>query len=267
MAKNKNGEPSANGDPNARLITSPGDQDKGRKWFDRARELGDKRNFDHAIEYYVSGLDFWPDGVDEACKPLHGCAVARRQTGGKKPGLKDTMKRSMNDKNPKKALSNALWLFGHDPDNLGFVEGVARNASRLRAEDAACWAAGLLRKGLESAAKTNVKQFQALVQLAEEMGDRAAGRKESAFAETAFELGIDTLNLWRRKFPKDDTVEYAVKNLSTKLTILKGKYQDGESFASSVVDDEAQRDLHDEQRSDAARGSPRGADRQGSSCL
>jgi len=249
MAKNTNGNGNVDDDCNARFATSPEDKVKGRKWFERALELGEKRNFDHAIEYYVSRLEFWPDAVEEACKALHGCAVARRQTGGKKPGLKDSMKRSMNDKDPKKALLNALWLFGHDPDNLGFVEGIARNASRLRAEDAACWAAGLLRKGLESAPKTNAKQFQTLTQLAEEMGDRAAARDESAFAATAYELGIETLNLWRRRIPKDETVEYAVKNLSTKLTILKGKYQDADSYRDSIRDDDEQRDLRDEQRS------------------
>ena len=249
MANNKNGEASSDGDLNARLETTPGDQTKGRKWFDRARELGDKRNFDHAIEYYVSGLEFWPDAVEEACRPLHGCAVARRQTGGKKPGLKDTMKRSVNDKDPKKAYMNSLWLFGHDPDNLAYVEGVAKNASRLRAEDAAFWSGGLCLKALESSPKPNAKQFQALLQLAEELGDRAAAREESEFAQTALQLGIEVLNLWRRKIPKDDTVEMAVKNLSTKLTILKGKYQKSESFRDSITDIDEQRDLHDEQRS------------------
>ena len=102
MAKKNNGEPEAEGASYARLETSAEDRAKAAKWFQRARELGDKRQFDYAIEYYVNGLEFWPEAVEEACKPLHGCAVARRQTGGKKPGLKDTMTRSMNDKDAKR---------------------------------------------------------------------------------------------------------------------------------------------------------------------
>jgi tetratricopeptide (TPR) repeat protein len=65
----------------------------------------------------------------------------------------------------------------------------------------------------------------------------------------AYRMGVDTLNAWRRRVPRDDTLEVAVKNLSSKLTILKGKYEKGESFRDSIVDTEEQKDLHDEQRS------------------
>ncbi len=249
MAKSKNGDGADNNSASIdRLETTAADQAKSAQWFQRARELGDKRQFDYAIEYYVNGLEFWPDAVEEACKPLHGCAVARRQTGGKKPGLKDTMKRSLNDKDAKQALLNAFWLFAKDPDNVGYVEALARNASRLRAEDTARWAAGLCFKALESNAKATVKQFQVLVQLFEEMGDRAAERDEAAFALSAFQAGVEALNLWRRRIPRDDRVEVLVKNLSTKLTILKGRYQDGDSYRESIVDSEEQIDLHDEHR-------------------
>lgn len=249
MAKSDNGNSDTTGDINARLATSAEDQAKAAKWFERARELGDKRQFDYAVEYYVNGLEFWPDAVEEACKPLHGCAVARRQTGGKKPGLKDTMRRSMNDKNAKRALLNSLWLFGHDPDNMGFIEGVAKSASRLRAEDTGMWAAGVLLRAFDSSSKVNAKHFQTIVRLLEELGDRAAVRNESSFAAGAYQTGVEALNLWRRRIPRDDSVEKAVKDLSTKLTILKGKYEKGESYRESIRDADEQTDLHDQQRS------------------
>jgi tetratricopeptide (TPR) repeat protein len=249
MAREKNAEPDATADTNARLETSPDDRAKATRWFARARELGDKRQFDYAIEYYVSGLEFWPDAVEEACKPLHGCAVARRQLGGKKPGLKDTMKRSMNDKDARKAFLNSLWLFGRDPENYGYIEGVTRNASRLRAEDAAKWAAGVCIRALESAPKANAKQFQTLARLVEEMGDRAAARNEVSFGVDIYQMGVDVLNMWRRRIPRDETVEVTVKNVSSKLTILKGKYQEGESYRDSILDTEEQMELHDQQRS------------------
>jgi tetratricopeptide (TPR) repeat protein len=248
MAKKNNDEPAADGASHDRLVTSAEDRTKAAKWFQRARELGEKRQFDYAIEYYVNGLEFWPDAVEEACKPLHGCAVARRQTGGKKPGLKDTMKRSMNDKDAKRGLLNAFWLFGRDPDNLSYLEGVTKNAFRLHAEDTAFWMAGVLHKGLESAPKTSAKQFQTLTQILEEMGDRAVERNEVPFAVELYQKGVDVLNLWRRRVPKD-TVETAIKNMSSKLTITKGRYQKGESYRESIRDSEEQQDLHDEQRS------------------
>jgi len=249
MAKKSNVEEASEPvDANARLVTSADERAKAKKWFTRARELGDKRQFDHAIEYYVSGLEFWPDAEEDACKPLHGCAVARKQTGGKKPGLKDTMKRSVNDKNPRQALVNAFWLFAHDPDNVNYTEALVRNAGKLRAEDAAKWSAGVHFKLLESNSKSSAKQFQTLAQLMEELGDRAAARGETPFGVAAYQAGVDAIQTWRRRFPNDQAAEKSLRSLSTKLTILKGKYEKGESYRDSIVDAKEQADLHDQQR-------------------
>ncbi len=249
MANVKSGEVVGTKEDNLRLVTGDEERAKAAKWFQRARELGDKRQFDYAIEYYVNGLEFWPDAVEEACKPLHGCAVARKQTGGKKPGLVESMKRSTSDKDAKKAYVNSLWLFGHDPDNVGFIESVAKNASRLRAEDAAKWAAGVFLKALETAPKANTKLFQSLTLLLEEIGDRGVARNEGPFAVSAYQTGVNALNVWQRRIPDDDKADAALKNLSSKHTIAKGKYEKGESYRGSVVDVQAQQDLHDIQRS------------------
>ena len=235
-------------DANARLTVSAEDKTKAGKWFDRARELGDKRQFDYAIEYYVNGLEFWPDAVDEACKALHGCAVARKQLGGKKPGLKDSMTRSTSDKDAKKAYVNALWLFGHEPDNLSYMEAVVRNAGRLRAENAAKWATGVYTKALEANAKAGTKQFQSLCQLTEELGDRAGARGEVAFGVEVYQMGVEVVQLWRRRTAKDPAADNSLKQISTKLTILKGKYDKGEGYRGSIVDSEEQEALHDKHR-------------------
>lgn len=252
MTKPKNGESEPAPDANERIAISPEDKAKAAKWFSRARDLGEKRQFDYAIEYYVNGLEFWPNAVEEACKPLHGCAVARHQFGGKKPGLKDTMKRSINDKNPKKALLNSAWLFGHDPDNIDYAEGIARAANKLHAEEVASWAAGVCRKALDGGKKLVPKQLQSLAKLYEEIADRASARGEMAFAVESLQSGIDVLNLWRRKAPRDRDAENATRDLSTKLTIVRGQYQEGESFRDSIADKDAQKDLHDLQESKQA---------------
>ena len=250
MVKNNNGDPDNSGGPSDRLATSDGDKAKAAKWFRRGRELGDKRQFDYAIEYYVNGLEFWPDAVEEGCKPLHGCAVARRQTGGKKPGFADTRKRSVSEKDSKRALLNSFWLFGHDPDNIGFMEGIVRNGTQVGAAKAAKWAAGVLFRALESNAKSKPKQLQTLAQLLETLGDRAAEYGgDTAFAVSIYQMGVDALNVWYRRNPKDRTAETSVRNLSTKLTILKGKYQQGDSFRDSIADREKQAELHDKDRS------------------
>lgn len=248
MSKKKDATPSDAGDGGARLVTSDADKAKAAKWFERARELGDKRQFDYAVEYYVNGLEFWPDAVEEACKPLHGCAIARRQTGGKKPGLRDTMTRSVNDKDARQAFLNSMWLFGHDPDSLSYLEGIVRSANRLRADDSARWGASIWLKAMEALPKVSGKQFQALIDLIDELGDRAAARNDGATSVAAFQLGVEAVNVWRRKVSGDNNAEVALKNLSTKLTIQKGKYSGGESFRDSMADREGQRELHDKQR-------------------
>lgn len=248
MAKKTAPTPQEITESNLRLVTGPDDKDKALKWFARGRELGDKRQFEMAIEYYVNGLEFWPEAVEEALKPFHGCAVARKQTGGKKPGLTDSLKRSVNDKDPKQAYLNSLWLFGREPDNAAYAEAILKNAARLRAEDAAKWAAGVLHKALEANPKTTTKQFQGLVQSLEEMADRAASRNEHAFGVAALQLGVDVVTLWRRRIQKDNAADAALKSVSTKLTILKGKYQDEGSYRDSIVDASGQADLHDQQR-------------------
>ncbi|MFQ5592096.1 MAG: tol-pal system YbgF family protein [Phycisphaerae bacterium] len=249
MASDDTGTTNSKDNTNERLITSEADKTKAAKWFQRGRELGDKRQFDYAIEYYVNGLEFWPDAVEEGCKPLHGCAVARRQTGGKRVGFADAMKRSMTDKDARKALVNALWLFGHDPDNLSFMEGIVRAATRLGALQVGKWAGGVLLKALESNSKATPKQLQSLANLLETLGDKAAGSDDTAFAVSIYQMGVDVLNVWQRRHPHDRAVEAKVRDLSTKLTILKGKYQKSESFRDSIVDREQQAELHDRDRS------------------
>ena len=224
MAKNpKEDSPAEVEAEQTRYVTTEEDKSKARRWFERARELGDKRQYDHAITYYVEGLEYWPDAVEEGCKPLHGCGVARKHNGGAKPGLRDTMKYSMKHKEPLRALLNSMWLFGHDPDNLNYIEGVFCGACRLRAEDTAMWAGGVFLKALETNSKAGAKQFQVLVEHAEELGDRAAGRNEAEPGEQAYQMGISALNIVRRRFPKDHKADVAVRNLSTKLTIHKGQ--------------------------------------------
>jgi tetratricopeptide (TPR) repeat protein len=249
MAKKSTEPTELTAENSARLVTSDADKVKAEKWFTRARELGSKRQFDYAIEYYVNGLEFWPDAVEEACKALHGCAVARKQTGGKKPGLKDTMKRSINDKDAKKAFLNALWLFGKDPDNVGYVEAVTKNAGKLRAEDAGLWAAGMFHKAVDSNPKATAKHLQSLITLLEALGDRAAARGETKFGVESYRVAVEVVALWRRRFPKDQNPEVLLKHISTKLTILKGAYEKGDSYRDSISDSEGQRDLHDKNRS------------------
>lgn len=247
MARKKSEQPLEAGAP--RLETSEDDKKKARKWFERARELGDKRQYEPAIEYYIGGLEYWPDAVDEACKALHGCAVARRANGGPKPGLKDTMKHSMGGKDHLQAMLNAFWLFGHDPDNAGYIEGVFKNACKLRAVDTALWSAGVLRRSIETSSKPNVKHLKTTAELLDELGDAGRDADDPALGLAAYKTAIETLESASRLKARDRDIENTLRNISTKFTILKGKYQDSETFRDSISDTDQQSELHDRSRS------------------
>ncbi|MCP4249979.1 MAG: hypothetical protein GY778_23305 [bacterium] len=253
MAKDKNndktgGEDQADVDPNARLVTSDPDQAKARKWFDRATELVNTRSYDYAITCYVDGLALWPEAVEEAHQPLRGCAAARQHTGGKKPGFSDTVKRSMTHKDPLKAMLNAEWLLAHDPMNLNYMEGLLKNANKLHCEDTLMWAGAMVQNAAVQEKKPSAKRFALLKEVYEEAGDRAQARSEAALAVEAFKRAIEALNYQQRFDPKDTTIPNIRRDLSTKLTILKGQYQTAESFTESILDREDQADLHDKER-------------------
>ena len=235
-------------DPHGRRVTSEADQAKAGKWFERAKELVDTRSYDYAIKCYISGLALWPEAVKQAHQPLRGCAAVRQHTGGKKPGFADTVKHSMTHKDPLTAMLNAAWLLAHDPMNVNYMEGLFKNADRARCDDTVMWAGAIFRNAAEQEKKPSAKRFALLKEVYEELGDRAQARGEAELAVEAYQRGIEALNIQARVAPRDSSITNIRRDLSTKLTILKGHYQTADSFQESILDREAQADVHDRER-------------------
>jgi TolA-binding protein len=219
-----------------------------QRWFDQGKKLVDQRNYDYAIKSFVEGLALNPEAVDEGWQPLRGCAVARWQTGGKKPGRLDTVKFSMTTKDPIKGLTNAAWLFGHDPNNAAYAEGIFRNACKAHCDETAMWAGPIYRDLLGAEKKPNPKKFTALKETYEELGDRLQARRELEPAAKAYEHAIEALVHQKSIEPKNRDLDNIIRDLSTKLTILKGNYQSADSFTDSVRDSDEQARRHDEDR-------------------
>ena len=105
MAKEKKKKKTADpAEAAARYVTTEVDKAKARKWFVRAQELTDNKNWDYAVQCYVDGLGFWPEAVDEGHQPLRLAASERKIRGGKKPSFTETMKFTMTGKDAKKAM-------------------------------------------------------------------------------------------------------------------------------------------------------------------
>ncbi len=235
-------------DANARHRTDEANKAKARKWFARAKQLFDTRSYDYSIKCFIDGLEFWPEAVEEAHKPLRVCALARRQAGGKKPGMMDTVKHSMTGKDPVKSMLNAEWLWAHDPSNVSYIEGVLKNADKARCEDVLMWIGPVYREAIEAEKKPNAKRFALLKETYEACGDRAQERGELDLAVEAFERAVEALSVQKQLTPRDLSLSNIMRDLSTKLTILKGQYQTAESFTESVRDASEQAQVHDKER-------------------
>jgi hypothetical protein len=248
MAKGPKEPPAPPPDPNARHITSEENRAKARKWFARAKELAEKHNYDYAIKCYVDGLEFWPDAVEEAHKPLRFCAVARRQSGGKKAGMMEKVKYPTSGKDPVRAMLNAEWLLSHDASELEYMEALLKNANKARCEETVMWIGPIYSEAAETEKKPSPKRFELLKQVYEELGDRAQARGESALAVEAYERAVRALGFQRSLLPNDQNLPIALRDLSTKLTIIKGRYQTSDSFRESIRDAEQQAEIHDRDR-------------------
>lgn len=235
-------------DANARYAVPEAKRKSARRWFDQAKKLVEQRNYDYAIKSFVEGLALDPEAVADGFIPLRGCAVARWQTGGKKPGMKDSLKYSMTVKDPVKGMVNAAWLLAHDPTNPAYAEGLFKNANKAHCDDALMWIGPIYRELLGSEKKPAPKKFTHLKDIYEEAGDRFAARGEAAQALKAYEAGVDALLTQKNLDPKDRTLDNIIRDLTTKLTILRGNYQTADSFKDSVRDSDGQARRQDEDR-------------------
>ncbi|MCA9252215.1 MAG: hypothetical protein R3E58_02240 [Phycisphaerae bacterium] len=218
------------------------------RWFEQARKLVDQRNYDYAIKSFVEGLAINPEAVEEGFKPLRGCGVARWQTGGKKPGMRETMKYSMSAKDPIKGMVNAAWLLAHDPQNSDYAEGLLKNANKAHCDQAALWVAPIVLENLKNDKKQKPKKYTTLKDYCEEVGDRCQARREMTEALAAYQIGLEALSTQQSVEPKNRDLGNVVRNLSTKLAILRGNYQTADSFRESVQDSGSQARLHDQDR-------------------
>lgn len=223
---------------------TPEEKAKALNCFARGKDLADKKNFEYAIEMYLSGLEYWPDAVEEGHKPCRAAALFR---GGKKVGFTDKMKYSTTGKDAKKAMLNAERLLAMEPSNAAHMEAMFKNAAKAGCDATVMWVGELLADAISRQDKPNPAQYQSIREVYEALGERSAGTNP-AMAVAALQRAVGALERMRALKPTDMAIGLELRDVSGKLTILKGKYGSADTFKDSVHDAEAQRDLHDQER-------------------
>jgi Flp pilus assembly protein TadD len=84
------------------------DPRKARKFFEHAETVADARNYDYAIELYISGLKIDPDNLPKH-EALHEVAKRRKVAGGKPAGFMEKLKSGGSSPLEKMLHAEKLW--------------------------------------------------------------------------------------------------------------------------------------------------------------
>lgn len=210
-----------------------GDLSKAIAFFSRAAEVASTDNFDYAIDLFIEGLQRAPEAVDEGHKPLRYNSLVRQGKGGKKPTMMDKMKHSRG-KTAMENMLNAEYLLAKDPDNLVYAEQMLNAALTGGFKKTALWIADLIFEASRASEKPSLATLLLLK-------DSYTTMEEYAKAVSACGYAI-------KLKPDDAMLVGEFKNLSARLTMQKGKYdqKDGD-FRDSIQDREAQAKLQAQQ--------------------
>jgi len=205
---------------------------KARVFFERARQVAEKNNFDYAIEMYIEGLRCAPDALEQGHLPLCELGLQRKKEGGKKPSMMERVKRR-GGKTALEQMLNAEYLFAKDPDYVPFAEAMLKAAVAGGYKRTASWIANYVFQANNSAKRPS---FQTYVLL-----------KDSYKAIGQFDKAIAACQQASRLKPQDGDLADELKNLTAELTVARGKYDQEGDFRQSIKDRETQEKLHAQQ--------------------
>jgi tetratricopeptide (TPR) repeat protein len=235
-------------DAPAQPTFSDADRGRARQWFKKAEDTRERREYDYAIECYTTGLAYWPEAVEDGHMPLRSLAIQRQQAGGKKPGLMDGMKKSMSGKDPLKAMLNAEHLLSMDPANIGYAEGLLKNAAKGGFLETAKWVAPILLDLLRKEKKPSKAKFRGFRDLMVEAAHQADVLENNPLETWFLEQAVQSIEYYLVRNPGDEDLKNEQRDLAGRLTIARGKYEDAGDFRDSLQDADKQKLLHDAER-------------------
>lgn len=197
----------------------PRDPRKARSWFERAKTVADSRQYDYAIQCYLSGLKFDPDQMDQH-EALHDVAMKRKVSGGKTAGFLD--KAPVSGKHPVERMLEAEYKWAKDPQNPTHALAAMEQAAKAELEEVAYW----LGEHVVEANRTAKKPVKAMYIKARDF-----------FAQiNAYDKAADACRLALVMDPQNMTLARELKALEAERTIQQGRYDEKGDFQKSVKD-------------------------------
>lgn len=228
---------------------SEADRKRAQQWFAKAADTRERREYDYAIECYITGLAYWPEAVEEGHMPLRSLAIQRSQVGGKKPGMMEQLKRSTSGKDHLKAMLNAEYLLSLDPQSASYAEALLKNAIKAGYLETAKWIAPIVFDCLKKDKKPSKARYKSYRDALVEGAHAADVRGEGPVETTLLDLAVTSIEHLITRTQLDDDLRNEQRDLAGKLTIARGKYEDADNFRDSLQDADKQKLLHDAERS------------------
>ncbi len=202
---------------------------KAKAFFDKAEKVAETRNYDYAIDFYIEGLRYEPEALEQGHLPLCELALQRQGAGGKKPSMVEKVRR-MGGKNSLEQMLNAEYLYAKDPDHLPYAETMLKAAVEGGHNKVAHWIANLIFQKNNASGKPSIQTYILL--------------KDSYRAIGEFDKAVAAIQYVVRLRPNDKEMADEYKNLSAELTMARGKYETDEDFRKAIKDRESQEKLH-----------------------
>jgi tetratricopeptide (TPR) repeat protein len=206
---------------------------EAKAFFANARKAAEGKQYDYAIDMYLSGLGRAPDALEEGHLPLCELGLQRRGKGGKKPSMMEKVKR-MRGKTPLEQMLNAEYLFVKDPDNMAYAEAMLKAAVDGGFSRTAHWIANLIFQTNNALEKPSLQTYLLL--------------KDSYKALGQYDKAVAACQRAYRMKPDSKELADEFKNLSAELTMSKGNYTGEGDFRQSIRDQETQAKLYAQDR-------------------
>lgn len=201
---------------------------KGKAFFDRADQVAETGNWDFAIEMYLQGIEREPDNIHRGHQPLRNVSLNRTAKGGKPVGMIEKMKRGFG-KDPMKNLINAEFLLAKEPGNETYMEHILKAAQALELKDVARWILMIMLESQKLATRKNRQRLDMISATYQQMEE--------------INLALQAMQLALQADPKNEQLREIVKDLETRLTIKRGRFEEEGSFTKGVKDMAEQRKL------------------------